>query len=98
MVQLHTRKLDAMSHPVDDMVGVVGVDLSDVVDPLRRFGGVTRYYRRWAVLVEHPSAGLGNPAAFCHDEPVADDFWVPRHHVIWSTARNWSNHSLAGTS
>jgi hypothetical protein len=49
VVNLLARPLHAVGAPLDDVVGIVGKDLADVMDPPTGLGGVTAFDRRRSV-------------------------------------------------
>ena len=48
VVDLLLRALHPVRQPLDDMVGVVGIDLVDMVEPRTGFGGITQFDARAA--------------------------------------------------
>jgi hypothetical protein len=56
--------LNAVRQPVEDMIGVVRVDVLDVLYPLVRLTGIAWNYARSEVLIERAHSGLPDPAAF----------------------------------
>ena len=60
---LDMRLLHAPREPFDDVVGVVGIDLIDVIEPALSFEGVAGRDQRRPILIEHRVSLRRNRAA-----------------------------------
>ena len=63
VVDLLVGPLHAVRQPMDDVIGVVGIDLVDVVEPRAGLGGVAGSMRRRPIEVEAASRRALDPAA-----------------------------------
>ena len=82
MVDLLGRPLHPVRQPANDVLGVVGIDLVDVIDPPVGLGGVAGLDQRRAVMVERGDAGPLDPAAGSNEQLVGDQrrlAGAPRH-------------------
>ena len=75
MVEFFLWALDPVREAFDDVIGVIRVDLGDVIEPRLGVGWVALFDDRLAVLVETAGPGFFDPSALC-DQAIADQFGV----------------------
>jgi hypothetical protein len=72
MIDLIAGMLPVIGQPFDDVLGLVGIDLVDVVDPRLRFAAVTWNDARRPVEIEACGPALFHPTAG-HRQAVRDE-------------------------
>jgi hypothetical protein len=82
VVDLLRRPLHPVREPVDDVLGVVGIDLGHVIEPRVSLGGIAGLEQRRPVVIERGHAVAFDPAAGGDEELVRDEHRFarrPRH-------------------